>query len=215
MTKRDAGEEFLSGLRVDDESELNSDCSLDNSNHSGYSEGASLFDELSLTSRDVEDIYGQVTSRPDEDSDDNEDELGGNTGPREAANTLSEAENCAGAVLANLNAYTHPNQPSSHIPPVHPSEIRWCDQLAQEATRYAPISSFPSNETSEIERTSPSTGTGSSPARRGSSGGTTSPSRRTGSRPPFDNRSPPEEGPTADSLGEALSGGEEHGVLSG
>ena len=61
MTKRDAGEEFLSGLFVDFDSDDDSDFELNAIIHSGYSEGDSICGDLSIASGHHHDIYRQST----------------------------------------------------------------------------------------------------------------------------------------------------------
>ena len=83
---RDTGETFLASLFSSTESDDDSAFDPDASVASAETGGDSLFDDLSLASGDVQDVYGQRTGRPDDES--NEEE---NAGPPDSPDENPES----------------------------------------------------------------------------------------------------------------------------
>ena len=101
MAKGDAGEDFLSGLFVDDDSDDNSDFELDAIIHGGYLEGDSMFGDLLIVRGDHRDVYRQSSLRDCNEPDQEENGTVGITRVPGAASTHSEAKNHALVALVN------------------------------------------------------------------------------------------------------------------
>ena len=69
MAKRDAGEAFLAGILADKGSDGDCDWKPDDSIASTYTGGNSVFCDLSVTSGDFVDVYGQPLGRDGDESD--------------------------------------------------------------------------------------------------------------------------------------------------
>ena len=129
MTKRDAGEEFLSVLFIDDNSDDNSDFDLDASIHSGYLEGDSIIGNLLIANGDYHGIYRQSILQDGDNLDKEENGTVGNTGIPGSVITCPETENHALAVLINCNASGRINQHSGNIAHANPSARRGGEEL--------------------------------------------------------------------------------------
>ena len=137
----------------DDDSAQNSHFELDAIVHGGYSEGDSDFGDLSIASRDHQDICRQYTLRDSNEPDEEVNGTVGNRGVPGAVIMRSEAENNALAALVNCNTSGRPNQPSNHIAPANPSERRGGDESGTVATSRA-TQPLQSNNAEEVCRAS-------------------------------------------------------------
>ena len=121
-TKRHAREEFLNYLSRDDISDENSDSSLDDIVHGGYSEGRNLLATRRSQAVTVATFPASPALDPAKKRTGRRKGIPGNTGVPGAVVVRFGSTNRALAALANYDPSGHPNHPSKYTPPSSPPE---------------------------------------------------------------------------------------------
>ena len=98
----DAGEALLASLFAGTESDDDSEYNPDDSVGSAGTEGDSQFDELSIASGDLQDVYGQRMGRPTHESDEHANARAANLSDSDGESTISDAEERAVAALQRM-----------------------------------------------------------------------------------------------------------------
>jgi len=124
MAERDTGELFLAGSLDDDDSDGDSDYESNGSARSGYSDGGSIFGELSACREHHQSIQRRSTARHGDETDDDAHTRVGVSVDDVAISTIDTIENRAVRALRSRGAERSPNRPSSETVSPNPSEMR-------------------------------------------------------------------------------------------